>query len=138
MLLLVISLAGCANMGGSGSGAPYAEMEQEFIPDASPIGNPKTTRLAEFAATLPIYDSKDRPALIRSGKAGVESSAAWALPGEGSQAPVHIQRLRQGPQGAQRIKVRIGPTRSSIGAASAVWVYELERKPGGWKQLLSL
>ncbi|MEP4078116.1 hypothetical protein [Haloferula sp.] len=137
MLLLSMALVGCASMGGSSSGAPFAAMESEFIADASPLSNPKTQRLSEFAATLPAYHSKNAPEKIRSGEWGVESGSAWALPADGKQPSVHIQRLSSSSKGAPRIKVMIGPGKRSSASSPSVWIYELERKSGGWKQLLA-
>lgn len=134
--LMAMALVACAGMGGSG--APYPAMEQEFIPDAYPIRNAKTKSLQEFALTLPVYDSPKTVEQIKSGYGGVNRGDAWTLRTEGSQPPVFIQRLKPSSSGAQRIKVLVGPSTSSAVSPPPVWVYELERQRGGWKQDFSL
>ena len=55
-------------------------------------------------------------------------------PRHGGQAPVRIKRLPSSPQGAQRIKVMVGPIPDTKESPPSIWIYELQRTNGGWIQ----
>ena len=110
---------------------PYTGMEAPFIPDAKPLRNSKSTNLKELAETLPIFQSGDSKTWVRSNSA---TEGEWLTRIGDPNTPVRIKRLPSSPQGAQRIKVLVGPNTKSKEQSPTVWVYELERVSGGWKQ----
>jgi hypothetical protein len=132
--LILVSLVNCASVGGSESGTPYPEMEAEFIPDRRPIRSAGTTDLLAFAETLPIYGQGDPKTWIKPTPTPGVQDGDWLMRTAGASTPVRIQRLPRSSGGAQRIKVMIGPSRNSKVSPPPVWVYELERTQGGWKQ----
>ncbi|MEM9236654.1 MAG: hypothetical protein AAGB14_07730 [Verrucomicrobiota bacterium] len=130
--LLTVTFVGCATTGGSGSGTPYPALEAEFIPDRRPLRS--STDLLAFAETLPIYNAGDPKGWVRPIPTPGINDGEWLMRTNGAVNPVRIQRLSRAGSGAQRIKVLVGPSRNSKINPPPVWVYELERTKGGWKQ----
>jgi hypothetical protein len=108
-------------------------MEAPFIADARPLRNPNSTNLKELAETLPIFASGDSKTWVRSSS---NEEGEWLTRIGDPNTPVRVKRLGSSPQGAQRIKVLVGPSNKSDDKQT-IWVYELERVSGGWKQPIS-
>lgn len=111
---------------------PYTGMEAPFIPDAKPLRNPKSTDLRDLAETLPIFNSGDSKTWVRNSN---PQDGEWLTRIGDPTTPVRIKRLPPGPSGAQRIKVMVGPSKTSEENPPPTWVYDLERANGGWKQV---
>jgi hypothetical protein len=136
-VFLVIMLVGCSGTNGPRDNSPYIGVDQKFIPDENPISDPSTTNLQDFAITLPVFETGDAVAWIETGPGAINRGDEWVIRADGAQAPVKIQRLKPSLQGAQRIKVLIGPSVISKESPPPIWVHELERTTGGWKRLRS-
>ena len=136
-IFLAFMLVGCSTTSNPSDSPPYIGMEKKFIPDENEISEPNTTDLQDFAITLPIFETGDAIEWIESGPGAINRGDEWVIRADGAQAPVKIQRLEASSQGAQRIKVLIGPSVISKESPPPIWVYELERSSGGWKRLKS-
>ncbi|MGB6221242.1 hypothetical protein [Haloferula sp.] len=130
--LMTLSLISCATTGGAGSSVPYPGMEAEFIPDRVALGGSKS--LNNIASTLPIFDPGDPKMWLRPKVSDPNVDGEWLVRAQGGQAPVRIKRLPSSPQGAQRIKVMVGPIPDTKESPPSIWIYELQRTNGGWIQ----
>lgn len=127
--LTMISLVSCAS---TSPDVPYTGLEAPFIADARPIRNSKSTDLLTLAETLPIFNSGDSKAWVRNIN---PQDGEWLTRIGDPTTPVRIKRLPSGPSGAQRIKVMVGPSKTSKESSPPTWIYDLERANGGWKQV---
>ncbi|MFK7852153.1 MAG: hypothetical protein AB8D78_14345 [Akkermansiaceae bacterium] len=136
-IFLALVFCGCSTKNALPERTPYIAADRDFIPDVYPMNDSSSTDLQDFALTLPIFETGDGMGWIESGPGAINRADEWKIIADGAQAPVKIQRMESSAEGAQRIKVIIGPTFTSDDGSSALWVHDLERSTGGWKRLRS-
>lgn len=114
-------------------GPPLSGLSASFIPDSELLADSNFPSLEDYALTLPVFESPPSRVQDDEGTRYENGGRTWIIQADGAQVPVRVDRLTPEKVAPTRVRVTLGP--KAIYAPNEIWIYELERQPGGWRKL---
>ncbi|MFC7339697.1 hypothetical protein ACFQY0_21105 [Haloferula chungangensis] len=115
------------------SGPPLSSLSPPFIVDREPLADETFPSLEDLALTLPVFETSPTRVADDDGTRYENGGRTWTIEADGAQVPVRVDRLTPEKVAPTRILVTLGP--KPLYGIDEIWIYELERVPGGWRRL---